>query len=188
MTEKKKNIVATAAKNTVESKTKMSENIEETANNTPVSTKQPQNRLPESIDEILNTISPEKLKMAEKFGLPLEPLIQYLRVQETKLNYVIEHTPDAEQIKSSVSEAMQNVIKQSTTNINPQQGGGGLAGLLPMIAQMGLGGGNSDSELTKQLMSMQLARMKTDMAFTDAIKNALVSRLTAKAVEDVTKL
>lgn len=182
MTDNKTNTAKTAEKIT-EATQKMSNN-EEAGTDTAVSTEQPQNALPESIDQILNKISPEKLAMAEKFGLPLGELITYLRINEKKIEYIVNNIPDKgeiDKLNTSLSK-----LSKLTTAPQTQAGGGGnmFAQFLPMLAQMGLSGGG-ENELAKQLMNMQLDRMKVDMAFTDAIKNALVSRLTSKAVDKV---
>ena len=68
------------------------------------------------------------------------------------------------------------------TNIPQTQGFGGL--LMQLAPRLLGGGGGMDEEmvkLNKEIMQMSIARMKADIGFTEAIKNAVVSKIAGKA-------
>lgn len=150
------------------------------------------------LDSILAKVDPKQIQMANQV-FPLTDLIKYLREQELKVNYMIEHMPDEEAVKKGVTEALQNFQQrqvqqfQQAAKDQPQGGAGMLSGAaqyLPALLQMFGGAQSQDAEfatLGKDLMKAQIERMKADMSFTDSIKNALVSRLVGKAVDSVTE-
>lgn len=157
----------------------------------PVSEKQPQEDIPEvmpeTLEAILQKIDPKQFEMATQVLPVLPELVNYLAIQEKKVNFIIENMPTEEKVKGAFIEAIQNQQKALQAQTPQMTGGGGglnITNLLPLLSQvMGGGGGDSDfSNLGKELMAVQIERMKHDMNFTDSIKNAIVSRLTSKAV------
>lgn len=74
-------------------------------------------------------------------------------------------------------------------NPMPQGGGSGGIGLVDVLRLLGGGGGGGMDEemlkLNKQMMQMTIDRMKSDIGFTEAIKNAMVTRIAGKAAADL---
>ena len=89
-------------------------------------------------------------------------------------------------------EAMAKLQASGGTNMPQGQGGGlgGIGTILQAIAPFLGGGGSSDwdeemKNLSKDLLRAQITRMKQDMGFTEAVKNAIVSKIAAKATTDI---
>lgn len=147
-----------------------------------------------SIQDIIGSVDPEKVKMAEDLGIPLKAIINYMAFQEEKLNLVIEHMPK----KEDMAEAFQQGLKTLTApqpNMTPGQPmpQGQASGLMGQLSQLApilpylTGGGedNTRKQIMDNLLALQVKKMETDIGFTDAIKNALVSRLVGKAVSKI---
>lgn len=142
----------------------------------------------------LSAIDPKMLKMASKFGIPLEEIINWAQSVEQRLNVMQQEMP--EQIQRSMEAAIESqrqkqiAAYQQAASQPQQQGGGGFGGmaqLLPQILQMAGGGGQDEelNKLTKAIMAANLDRIKSDASFTDAIKNAIVTRIAGKAAANI---
>lgn len=145
-----------------------------------------------SIKDIITSIDPAKVKLAEKAGIPLTQLINYMAYQEEKLNLVIANMPKKEDMAGAFREGLEELQRRQMETYQKavaqgggQGQGGGFMQMLPLITQMmGSGGGGYDEEiqkLTKEIMRANLDRMKQDASFTDAIKTAIVSKIAGKA-------
>jgi len=173
-TEKKKNIAPIAAKNTSEA-----DPLEQTVNDPVVPEVSTQADIPESLEQILSTIPQEQIELVNKM---VPGLIPYLSIQEQKVNFLIENMPT----KEGVTEAFKQVVAQQSQITNPgqiPQGGGGVAGLLPLLMQaLGTGGGqdNQYAELGKKMAEAQFERMMRGNAFLDNLENYFFSALGAK--------
>lgn len=142
----------------------------------------------------LSGVDPKAVRMAEKFGVPVGKIIQWAQYQEARMNRIEEYLQKTlpEDMKKAFTEGLQDTIKAQAQNVPPQTQGGkmGLEYLLRLGAQSGLlgGRGGQDEELqrlTKDIMRANLDRMKKDGEFTDAIKNAIVTKIAGKAAGQI---
>lgn len=191
MSQKKKNTATTAEKSSKE------ESNEQAATVQAVPQEQtqesiPENRLP-TLQELLKDVDPQKIKQADAF-FPASALIQYMAVQEQKVNWLLENMPTEEKVKSAFIQVIekQNQQIQANNQSSPSpQGSGGWGELKALAAQIIAGaatGGGGDSEfaaLGKQLLEVQIQNMKAESDFTRSIKNAIVSKLVGGAVAGV---
>lgn len=148
----------------------------------------------------------KKMKAAAKgFGIDLEGIITGLESvnswaasMENRMQLIQNQMPD------QIQQAMENAIEsqrrkqaEMLSRIQPSsagqdQGGGMLGGLGqaigPALLQGLLGGGGQDEEmqkLTKAIMAANLKRIEQDGLFTEAIKNAIVSKIAGKAAASI---
>ena len=138
----------------------------------------------------LSKVDPEILKTADKMGIPLGAIIQWANSVENRLQLMQDQMP--QQIQQAMEQAIENARQKQIQQYREtvQQGGGsptpgpGVMSLLGQLAPL-LGGGGQDSEmvnLTKEMMKVNIESMKTDIGFSKAIKNALVAKITGKAI------
>lgn len=140
----------------------------------------------------LSTLDPKKIQLAESMGIPIRQLIAWTISVERRFKIIAEEVATAPQkvvdaLKAEGLKAQQERLKQG--GVQPQQDSRrlGLTDLVSVL-QSGGGGGGMDAEmmkLTKDMMSMNIQRMKNDMGFTDAIKKAIVSKIAGKATTDI---
>ena len=139
----------------------------------------------------------EPLKLPSKAELLKNPM-KYIELaigQFQALSERVENTEKAITILAQTNEALMPLVElaktvkqrqdqaqaSGATNI-PQ--GQGLGGLFMQLAPRLIGGGGLDEEmraLNKEIMQMSIQRMKADIGFTEAIKNAVVSKIAGKA-------
>jgi len=139
-------------------------------------------------------VSEIEKKIPKAFRGYIKPIVAWAQSVEQRFKAIEASMP--EQIKNAmgeaIKEAQQRQFEAMKQNLPTQPGPGApmpggmnlgqIAQMLPYI----FGGGGQDSEMleiSKDLMRAQVERIKNDMGFTDAIKNAIVSKLTGKAVE-----
>ena len=138
-----------------------------------------------------------KKKIPKAFQGYIEPILSWAKSVEDRLQIIGNVTPDsiAEALQKRAIEVQKERAMQPQPQYAPQgppqQGGfGGLEQLIGPIVQEALkgGGGSYDEEmqnLTKEIMRANLDRIKQDSSFTDAIKNAIVSKIAGKAAGDI---
>lgn len=170
--------------NIAEKNSKEPEPVESPEAAAAVSAKQPQENIPQSLDEILSKVDPQQVEVVNRL---VPGLIPYLSLQEQKVNWLVQHMPTEEGVKKAFNDVL---AQQSAAYTQPQQGGGGggMSSMLPLLAQMMGGGGGGDSEfasLGKELLQVQIQNMKAESDFTRSIKNAIVSKLVGGAVAGV---
>lgn len=144
----------------------------------------------------LTKLSPEKIALAEEMGIPLKQLFAWAVSVERRFEIIAEDVAAAPQnvvnaLKEEGRKAQKERIEQMQQGGQgqPQQGGGhGDLRFFASLLQGGGGGGGMDAEmmkLTKDMMGMNIQRMKNDMSFTDAIKRAIVGKIAGKATADI---
>ena len=137
-----------------------------------------------------------KKKIPKAFQGYIEPIIQWAKSVEERLQIIGNVTPDsiAEALQKRAIEAQKERAMQPQPQYAPQgppqQGGGfDMSSIMPIIAQaVGGGGGSYDEEMqsiTKEIMRANLDRIKQDSSFTEAIKSAIVSKIAGKAAVDI---
>lgn len=137
----------------------------------------------------LSTVDPQKIKMAEDLGIPIGQILQWMGSVEARFQAIAENMPTKEDIPKAFEQAIENARQKQIERMKsmpqgvPQGGGmGGISQLIPMLLG---GGGGQDAEMTqlsKDIMKMSLDRMKADIGFTEAIKQAVVTKIAGKAV------
>lgn len=157
---------------------------------------------PKTVDsaEILNQfvqgISEDKIQLAEAAGIPVRPLLGWAVAVTAELQEIKKTLPDTIKAKmgEAIQEAQQRAMaeRQALAQTPQAEGGGGtISTILELLKTSGIagGGGGMDEEMSKMLkemMNLNILRMKQDMNFTDAIKNAIVSKITGKALGEMT--
>lgn len=139
-------------------------------------------------------VTKDQIEAAKTFGIPLDMIFGvadkinvYVRSVEQRFSAIETNMPLV--VQNSMAKAIQNAQAEAQKGMPQgaaQQGGGGTAQLLLQL--LGSGGGGADEEmlkLTKEMMSMNIQRLKQDMGFTDAIKTAIVSKIAGKAVTEI---
>jgi len=141
-------------------------------------------------------IDPQMKALSKRFGIPLDKIIDYTQKQDTRLANVekaiieiAKHIESSDEKLAPIVSALeqaQTAQTQATANSNPAPQGmpcgmGALMQLLPSL----LGGGGGDSEMTKRLMEMSIKRMEADIGFSDAIKQAIVTKIAGRAASDI---
>ena len=144
----------------------------------------------------LSKLDPKKVKMAEDLGIPVGQIINWMGTVEARFNAIQEQMP--QQIQQAMEQAIQNAqqrqreeyVKAAKEGRVPQGGGGGgFFGALLEKAVLG-GGGGADEEmmqLTKDMMKLNMESIRTDISFSKALKNALVSKVAGKAIGEAAK-
>lgn len=147
-----------------------------------------------SIRDLIANVDQSKIAVAEKMGIPLGQLINYMAYQEDKLNFVMQNMPTSEKIKGAMSEWAEEAQKQQAAmyqkamaaNPGAAGGGGGMLGqgglmqLLPLLGQfVGSGGGND------ALNSLAMEALKSQISMSQSITNAIVTKIAGKATSDV---
>jgi len=129
--------------------------------------------------------------LAKKFGVDLEPIEQI----GTRINNYAVSVEKRFEFIANTLEQMQPLIELSQQvkqkQMQPQQaqpqapapsGLGGITDLLPLVASM-LKGGGGDDEFKKLAMDS----MREDIAFTRAMKSAIISKITGEATTTIAK-
>lgn len=138
----------------------------------------------------ISKVDPDKIKMAEDFGIPIRALAQWASSVEARFNALEQNLPKEikqafqQTIEAERQKQFEQMKKMGQNPQAPQQGGGlgiGIGDILRLVTQGG-GGDSEMTQLTKDLMRLNLERMKADMGFTDAIKDAVVRKIAGKAV------
>jgi len=138
----------------------------------------------------ISTLDDKKLALAQEMGIPLKGILQWIVSVEKRFKIVEEEMP------AKVVEALQNAARKRQEQYRQQgedqgqTGSGQGIGLRDVLSLMGQGSGGSsfDEEMTalyKDMLKTNIMRMKQDMGFTDAIKNAIVTKIAGKAATDV---
>jgi hypothetical protein len=150
-------------------------------------------------------LSKEQIEAAKAFNFPIDKLFEglnkinaYALSVETRFGIIEKNLADAPQkvVEALKAEAMKRQTEmaqqiQKGGEGEAKAGGGGLGSLLGLAKELGItggGGGGMDEEmlkLTKEMMHMNIDRMRQDMGFTDAIKNAIVTKIASKAVTEI---
>ena len=154
----------------------------------PVEEKTPATAEPFDLEAIKN-------KIPKAFQGYIEPIIQWAKSVEERLQIIGNVTPDsiAEALQKRAIEAQKERAAQPQYQAPPQgppqQGGFDMSSIMPIIAQaVGGGGGSYDEEMqsiTKEIMRANLDRIKQDSSFTEAIKSAIVAKIAGKAAVDI---
>ena len=163
-----------------------------------VSSEQPQEAPSEAPVISLEDFDPKKVAMAEEMGIPIKKLVDWVNVTEVRLQILAKSMPNQEQMTKAMEQAIQNAQQRQREEYAkavaegrvPKGGGGGGIGLGDILKIVGGGGGGSDEEmvkLTKDMMRVNIDAMKTDIGFSKAIKNALVAKITGKAIGEAAK-
>jgi len=144
----------------------------------------------------LSKFDPDKIKMAEDLGIPVGQILNWAGSVEARLVAIQKEMPA--QIQGAMEAAIekqrekQMAAMQQMSQQTPQGGGGGYGGIVTeILKEVRGGGGGYDEEMisiTKQIMRANLDRMKQDASFTDAIKNAIVSKIAGKAAAAITEV
>jgi len=139
------------------------------------------------------------INMARKFGVPVDALVDRTNMIQQRIigieQAVISMAKAVDQRDQKLAplvrfaEEVEARRTVATQNVPPQgMPQAGALGLQDIPWREILGGGTQDQEmvtLTKDIMKMQVERMKQDAGFVDAIKSAIVSKIATKAVGDV---
>lgn len=135
-----------------------------------------------------------RAKIPKAFRGYLDPIIGWANSVEARLNEIQKTLPKEiqrgfEKAVESQRQKQAEMLKKVAPQLSGQSQAGGfnIGSLLPLI-QMFAGQGGQDEELqniTKELMRANLDRVKRDSDFTDAIKNAIVTKIAGKAVESL---
>lgn len=138
-----------------------------------------------SIKDIISGIDPGKVKMAEKMGIPLTALIEYMAYQEQKLNIVIQNMPKKEDMAATFKMGLKQLQEEGVKQMQqqgsiPAKGGGQWAQLIPLIMKMASGGGEDS-----QLSGLAMTALKSQIGMSQAITNAVVAKIMGKATSDV---
>jgi len=153
------------------------------------STTGPMVEQPPTLPFDLSQIDPEKIKLAEKMGIPLQGILEWVLQTEARLTAI------QEQLPHHIQNAIEQVIKKAQAEQMQQfrgmqgqgmpQGGGGGMGLMDFFKMFGGGGGMDEElmQLNKDMMRMSIDRMKADIGFSDAIKQAVVTNIAGKAAK-----
>ena len=136
---------------------------------------------PRSLPFDVSNVNPKSLEMAEKFGIPIKAILSWAQSVEERLNVISEEMPKAvgREIESAIARAKQQQATASGQAPNP--GGVGMGSLLQLLPAL-LGSGGGDSELYKQAA---VEALKAQTRMTQAITNAVVSKIFGKATTDV---
>jgi hypothetical protein len=147
-------------------------------------------------------LSKEQIEAAKAFNFPVEALFEGLNAINVFANSVearfgaleknLTNAPQkvVEALKAEALKRQTEMTQQTQQGGEPRKGGGmGLGDLVALAKEAGItGGGGMDEEmlkLTKEMMHMNIDRMRQDMGFTDAIKNAIVTKIASKAVTEI---
>jgi hypothetical protein len=144
----------------------------------------------------LSKVDPKKIELAEEMGIPIKQLINWAASVEVRFGAISKNLEEAPQkvvaaLKAEAVKRQTEAVQQTQQGGEPRKGGGmGLGDLVALAKEAGLtgGGGGMDEEmlkLTKEMMHMNIDRMRQDMGFTDAIKNAIVTKIASKAVTEI---
>ena len=177
MTKKPKKVVPTVTKTTDDTKVVPSEQPKEV---TPFD---------------LSKVDPKKVKLAEEMGIPVGQIITWAQTVEARLNAIQENLP--QQVQTAMEQAIENARQKQIQQYKEtvQTGGGSAppgAGVMSLLGQLAplLGGGGADQEmmnLTKEMMKLNMESIRTDISFSKALKNALVSKVAGKAIGEAAK-
>ena len=129
-------------------------------------------------------IDPEKIKMAEDFGIPVGQIITWASTVEARLNAIqVEMEPA---IQKAMEAAIENARQKQLAAMqqmgqNTPQGGGGfnLDQLLPALISSGGGG------MDEEYMTLAKDALKSQIGMSTAITNAVVSKIIGKAATEV---
>lgn len=158
---------------------------------------QPQEATAPAMPFDLSKMDPKKIALAEEMGIPIKQLIGWAASVELRFAAIQKNLEDAPQkvVEALKAEALKRQTevaqKMQQQGINPQQGGSGEQSIVPLLLKILAGGGGGsemDEEmknLSKDLLKAQITRIKTDIGFSDAIKNAIVTKIAAKATTDI---
>jgi len=141
----------------------------------------------------ISKVDPKKIQLAEEMGIPIKQVIAWAMSVEQRFKVIAEDLATAPQkvveaLKAEAVKSQQQRVKQMQEMENQPQQSGGTGLLRQLIPFLTSGGGGMDEQMvamTKEMMSLNIARMKQDMNFTDAIKNAIVTKMTSKTVGDL---
>lgn len=92
-----------------------------------------------------------------------------------------------EQAQTAQKQAAANPTVSFVSSNPLAQGGIGLGQIMQLLGPI-IGGGGMTEEMQKmnmRMMSMSIERMQADIGFTEAIKNAIVTKLAGKAAADL---
>lgn len=139
----------------------------------------------------LSRIDPAKLQMARELGIDIEAIIKWANSVEARFKALEEHLPDY--VQKGLQQALEKAQREHTAQrpATPAQGGQriGIGDLLRIIGG-GSGSGGYDEEmnrLVKDTMRMNLERMRADLGFTDAVKEAIVKKIAGGAASEIMK-
>ena len=138
-----------------------------------------------SINGLLKGVSPDKIKLAESMGIPLNGIMAWANGVDQKFKEIevwthsvsntIKGLDPLVDLAKKMGQAQQQT--QQTGQTQAQGGLGGLGALLPAVMQAFAGGGGNNDLANKALAS------QINMA--NAITNAVISKIAGKATSDV---
>ena len=164
-----------------------------------VPSEQPQEGVAQAPVISLEDFDPKKVAMAEEMGIPIKKLVDWVNVTEVRLQILAKSMPNQEQMTKAMEQAIQNAQQRQREEyakavadgtISKGGGGGGIGEAIKFFKEIGGGGGGQDEEmmkLTKEMMRVNIDAMRTDIGFSKAIKNALVAKITGKAIGETAK-
>lgn len=151
----------------------------------------------------LSKVDPKTLAkadtMLEGTGFSIQKLADWANEQHVKTEFIIKNMPTDETVEKALQKTLNKMAQQAAARqqqIIAQGGGGqsglgGAGGLIQMLPQL-LGSSGQDEDmknLQKQMFQVNIDNMKANMGMAQAITNAVVQKITAKAIGDtVTEL
>lgn len=144
----------------------------------------------------LSKVDPKKIALAEEMGIPIKQLIDWASSVEKRFQIIARDVAAAPQkvveaLKTEATKAQQARLKHFQETGNQGQGqnrrSGVVGELLSVLQGGGLSGGVDEEmlKMQKQMFGLNIQRMKKDMDFTDAIKNAIVTKIAGKAAAEL---
>lgn len=142
----------------------------------------------------LSKIDPKTLARADSLlegtGFSIQKLADWANDQTLKTALIIENMPSKETVKAGIGEALSEMAKQAAARQQQmiQQGmpqGGSGANLGQIISLLSDSGGGVNEQMVKlqtELMRASIDNMKQGASNSKAITDAVVSRITQKAI------
>jgi len=152
-----------------------------------------------SIPFDIGKIDPEKLKMAEELGIPLNGILQWVVQTDAKVNFILENLPTEEGIEKGLERTLEKLRQKAIQQQKEAfarggggggggQGGGGLGQIAQLAQLFGGGGGGMDEEmmnLNKTFIRVSIANMQKRADASDRIVDAVVTKIAGKAIGKV---
>lgn len=147
----------------------------------------------------LSTIDPDKIKMAEDFGIPIGQIFNWAASVEERFRVMEKELPRAVALELQALGQKRQAQAQAQAQGQGQQGRSG-SQIEGMIVKA-LSGGESDPwmvDMQKKMMDVNYQRMvkslgymdenqETERSFVKAIKDAMIKNITGKAVAEMVK-
>jgi len=140
----------------------------------------------------LSSIDPKKIEMAEKLGIPIGQIIQWMSSVEERFKIIQTEMPDV--IVKKITEIAQQRQKQYQQQMqNPQtQGGGGIAGSgvgvgdLAGIINAVSGGGGADP-MVQAMTTAMMNKALVGIDLSNALTKAVIVKIAPEMAKDLFK-